>query len=72
MLLILQAITIKLVFFIIGFTFLSINFAQAVELMQNGEIIIPDRTSEAIKIDGDLNEKAWSNAPIQVVFKQIF
>ena len=59
---------IKLVFFIIGFIFLSMNFAQAVEWMQNGEIIIPDRTSEAIKIDGDLNEKAWSNAPISKEF----
>jgi len=59
---------IKFVFFIMGFTFLSINFAQAVDLRQNEEIVFPDRTSEAIKIDGDLNEKVWSNAPISKEF----
>ncbi len=63
---------IKFVFSIFGFIFISINFVQAVELLQNEEIIIPDRTSEVIKIDGDLDEKVWSNAPISKEFLTYF
>ncbi len=58
---------IKSAFLIVGFIFLSID-ARAVKLLENGKLIIPDRTSGAIKIDGNLNEKVWSNKPISEEF----
>ena len=64
----------KGVCFIIGIIFLSINIVQAAELQQKpGEkIIIPDRTSEAIKIDGELSEKTWAGEPISGEFKTFY
>jgi hypothetical protein len=62
----------KLTIGIIGCLFLSINFGRAVELLENGEIIIPDKTFEAIKIDAELSEKVWSNAPISKKFMTLF
>jgi hypothetical protein len=58
---------IEFVSFIFGFIFLSIN-VRAVELLENGKVIIPDRISEVIKIDGNLNEKVWSNEAISKEF----
>lgn len=52
--------------------FSTSHFAMAVELLQDGEIIIPDRIAEAIKIDGDLSEKAWRNGAISEEFKTYF
>ena len=66
---------IKLVFIICGIIFFSFHFARAVELLQNGKILIPERTSDAIKIDGDLSENMWSNAAISekfITFSPIF
>ena len=63
---------IKLAPGIIGCLFLSINFVWAVELLDNGKIIIPDKTSEVIKIDADLSEKVWSNSPISKKFMTLF
>jgi hypothetical protein len=61
--------------FIIGILFLSIHIVQAVELQQKeGEkIIIPDRTSEAIKIDGELSENIWTDSvPLSEEFKTFY
>jgi hypothetical protein len=66
---------IKLVSFIMVVLFFSFHFVQAVELQQDGKIIIPDKTSEPIKIDGDFSEKAWSNSAISkefITFSPIF
>ena len=63
---------IKLALGIIGCLFISIHVARAVELLENGKIIIPDKTSEVIKIDADLSEKVWRNAPISKKFKTLF
>jgi len=63
---------IKLALFIIGCLFISIHVARAVELLENGKIIIPDKTSEVIKIDADLSEKIWSSSPISEKFKTLF
>jgi len=65
---------IKFVFLIVGFIFLSVN-ARAVELLKNGKIIIPERISYTIKIDGDLSETVWSNSAISekfITFSPIF
>lgn len=59
---------IKLMFFVIGIIIFSYDCVQAVELLENGKIIIPDRTSEVIKIDGDLSEKVWSKTAISETF----
>jgi hypothetical protein len=55
---------------IIGVLFLSINIVRAVELRQlpGEKIITPDQTSETIKIDGELSESIWANAPISEEF----
>lgn len=52
----------------VGVIFLFIHSVYAVELLQDGKIIIPDRTRETIKIDGDLNENVWSSTPISKDF----
>ncbi|NIM15782.1 MAG: hypothetical protein GTO45_27590 [Candidatus Aminicenantes bacterium] len=64
----------KGVCFIIGILFLSINVVQAVERRQLPEekVIIPDLTSEAIKIDGKLNENIWTSVPISEEFKTFY
>jgi len=54
------------------FLLILFNFVQAVQLQESGNIIIPDRTTEAIKIDGDLNEKIWSNESISEDFFTIY
>jgi hypothetical protein len=59
---------IKTVIIICGIIFFSFHLAQAVELLQDGKIIIPDETSESIKIDGILNENIWSLPPISQEF----
>ncbi len=59
---------IKPVIIICGIIFFSFHLAQAVELLQDGKIIIPDETAESIKIDGVLNEKIWSLPPISQDF----
>jgi hypothetical protein len=53
--------------FTVGLILISIH-SRAIELLDNGKIIIPDRISETIKIDGHLNEKVWSNAEISKEF----
>ncbi|NIM17323.1 MAG: hypothetical protein GTO45_35425 [Candidatus Aminicenantes bacterium] len=59
---------IKLVLLVIGVIISSLHFIQAVELQENGKIIIPDRTIEPIKIDGDLSEAVWSKTPVSKDF----
>jgi len=56
----------KVIGFVIGILFLSLNMIQGAQLQENQKekIIIPDRTTETIKIDGDLNEKTWQNESI--------
>jgi hypothetical protein len=58
-----------LVLLLIGFLWFSFDLLHAVELLQDGKIIIPDFTDEDIKIDGKLNEKVWSHPPIIKKFK---
>ena len=59
---------IKFAFFMIGVIFFLPHFTQAIELQQDGKIIVPDKISEPIKIDGDLSEKVWSNRAISEKF----
>jgi hypothetical protein len=58
----------KFLFYIAAVIFLSTHVVHSVELLENGNKIIPDRTSEAIKIDGDLSENIWSKASISEDF----
>jgi hypothetical protein len=59
----------KSIFLVIGFFLLSVDFVRAVELLKDGNIIVPDRTSEVIIINGDLSEKVWENAPLSRDFE---
>jgi hypothetical protein len=59
---------IKFVFTMIGIIVFTFHIAQAVELLRDGKIIIPTRTSEAIKIDGDLSENVWNHSAISEEF----
>jgi hypothetical protein len=59
---------IRLLILVIGIIISSINLVQAVELRQGGKIVIPDRISEVIKIDGDLNEEVWNQASLSKDF----
>lgn len=58
----------KFFFYIVAVIFLLVHVVHPVELLENGNKIIPDRTSEAIKIDGDLSENIWSKASISEDF----
>ncbi|MCP5047453.1 MAG: carbohydrate binding family 9 domain-containing protein [bacterium] len=58
----------KLICWVIVSIILSFNIAQAVELVEDGKIIIPDRTTEKIKIDGDLSEDIWREKAISKDF----
>jgi hypothetical protein len=61
---------IRFLFYIIAVIFLSTSthFVHAVQLLENGKVIIPDKTAEAIKIDGDLSENIWNKASISEDF----
>ena len=65
-----ECIGFRSLFYIAAMIFLSASthFVHAVELLEEGNIIVPDRTSEAIKIDGDLSEHIWSSASISENF----
>ncbi len=63
---------IKSLFIMCGIMVFSIHLALAVELRQDGKIIIPDEAAESIKIDGVLNEKVWSLPPITREFITFF
>jgi len=63
---------IKSVFIICIIIFFSFKVAQAVELLQDGKIIIPDEAAESIKIDGVLNESIWCLPPISREFITFF
>jgi hypothetical protein len=58
---------IKFVCLIAAFIFISID-AQAIVLLENGKVIIPDESAESIKIDGILNENIWGLPPISEEF----
>jgi hypothetical protein len=58
----------KFFFYIAAVIFLLTHVVHPVELLENGSKIIPDRTSETIKIDGDLSENIWSKASISEDF----
>ncbi len=60
----------KLLLFVMGVLFLTNGLCRAVDLRQDGKkkTIIPDRTSEAIAIDGDLNEDVWAHPPLSEQF----
>ncbi|MGD2086639.1 MAG: DUF5916 domain-containing protein [Candidatus Aminicenantes bacterium] len=65
---------IHLIFVIAG-VILFVSSTGAVELTENGKVIIPDRTSEAIKIDGDLSESIWSKTAISedfITYKPVY
>lgn len=53
-------------------TCFSFHFAYAVEFQQNGKTLIPDKTTETIKIDGVLNENVWSNRSLDEDFKEYY
>ncbi|MCX6582231.1 MAG: DUF5916 domain-containing protein [Candidatus Aminicenantes bacterium] len=53
-----------ILFFMSVFLFIANGFVGALELQQDGKIILPDRSTETIKIDGDLNENIWTNPPL--------
>ncbi len=59
---------INILFYITAVIFLSTHFIHAVELQENGKIIIPDEAAETIKIDGVLSEKIWGLPPISEEF----
>lgn len=54
-----------------GIFFFMSGISRAIEVRQEGtkKIIIPDRVSERMTIDGELNEKVWSNPAIRKNFK---
>jgi hypothetical protein len=45
---------------------------QAVELAEGDKVILPDKTSDSIKIDGELNEAPWKLPAINKEFKTTF
>jgi hypothetical protein len=62
---------IKSVFIMCGILFFSLHQARAVELHQEGKIIVPDEAAESITIDGDLNENIWKQPPISEDFSTV-
>ncbi len=62
---------IRFICLTVGLIFLSIN-ARAVKLTDNRKVIIPDRTFETVKIDGELNEKVWHEPAISEKFITFF
>jgi hypothetical protein len=59
---------IILIFSLVVVMFLSCHLLLAVEVRQEGNIVIPDRISCTIKIDGDLSEEAWNNTALSETF----
>jgi hypothetical protein len=59
----------KIIFLFSGLIFFTLNVVRAVELEDNGQLVIPDKVTETIKIDGELNETVWSKPPISKGFK---
>ncbi|UCH92863.1 MAG: carbohydrate binding family 9 domain-containing protein [Candidatus Aminicenantes bacterium] len=43
-----------------------------VELLEDGKVIIPDKVSGSITIDGELDEEVWQQPPINREFKTFF
>ena len=43
----------------------------AVQFIETGKNIIPDKTNEEISIDGELNEAIWQTSPINNTFKTV-
>ena len=58
----------RIIFFINCFLFFALSTVHALELEQNGKMIIPDKTTETIKIDGNLNENVWGTPPLSEDF----
>jgi len=55
---------IKSLFIMCAFIFFPVQISLALELLEDGKIIIPDPTTESIKIDGELNETIWKKSPV--------
>ena len=43
-----------------------------VELLKEGRVIVPDKVTGTMVIDGDLSEEAWNQAPLAEEFKTYF
>ncbi|MCP5106308.1 MAG: carbohydrate binding family 9 domain-containing protein, partial [bacterium] len=58
---------------LIGLTLLSghVSLLQAVELQEGDGVIIPDKVSQPVKIDGVLDEDVWKRPPINKEFKTV-
>lgn len=56
-------------------TILVLNFATgflwSVELLEDGNVIVPDKVTLKIIIDGELNEEVWQQPPINRQFKTV-
>lgn len=48
-----------------------LSLLRAVELLENGKVILPDKVTGKITIDGSLEEAVWQQAPINKVFKSV-
>jgi len=51
---------------------LTPRLLSPVELLEEGQVIIPDKVTGAIVIDGELSEQVWQQAPLVKEFKTIF
>ncbi len=48
-----------------------LSLLRAVELLENDKVIIPDKVTGTITIDGNLEEAVWQQAPVNKVFKTV-
>jgi hypothetical protein len=48
------------------------HFLQGVELLKDGSVIVPDKVTGSMVIDGKLSEEAWKQAPLADEFKTYF
>jgi hypothetical protein len=50
---------------------IAAHFLWSVELLEDGNVIIPDKVTKEITIDGELNEGIWQQPPINHQFKTV-
>lgn len=62
---------IFLAIFIIVGAILAGDQSWAVEFIEKGKNLIPDKTDEEISIDGELKEAVWQGPPINKIFKTL-
>ncbi len=66
---------VKRLMYVIGIMMvlvLSSRILWSVELQKDVNVIIPDRVSEKITVDGELNEAVWQQQPINETFRTLF